>query len=62
MGITKQWRRVPSADNRPLAAGLLMACGAVWLASPALSAPQSGRIVGRVAFTTAVSTPLRSAA
>ncbi len=43
-------------------AGLLMACGAAWLASPALSAPETGRIVGRVVLTAAVSTPLRSAA
>lgn len=61
--ITKQWCRVLfSAHSRPIVAGLLTAGGIAWLASPALSAPQTGRIVGHVALTTAVSAPLRSAA
>jgi len=61
--ITKQWWRVPfRSHSRPIMAGLLMVGGAVWLASPALSAPQTGRIAGRVVLTAAVSTPLRSAA
>jgi plastocyanin len=61
--ITKQWWRVPfRAHGRVGAAGALMTCTAAWLASPVLSAPETGRIVGRVVLTTAVTTPLRSAA
>jgi plastocyanin len=61
--ITKQWARVPFlAQSRAVIAGLGIVCAAALRPFPAATAPETGRLTGRVVLTAAISTPLRSAA
>jgi plastocyanin len=60
--ITKQLGRVSfRAHHRAVIAGSALVCAATLWPRPVTTAPQTGRITGRVAITSAVSTPLAAA-
>jgi plastocyanin len=60
--ITKQLGRVSfRAHQRAVIAGSALVCAATLWPRPVTTAPQTGRITGRVAITAAVSTPLATA-
>jgi len=60
--ITNQWSGVPFLARSGRTAAIVAVCAVALLPSPVASAPEPGRLTGRVVLTAAMSTPIRAAA